>query len=93
MQNYRYIIYITLLFIVCYLHYITLFLFFDFFTSVFLYTVVNLYAYMNARFPDMIQKHCRPSCDPNPCKNGATCIEFWGSYKCVCKVSICNYLD
>lgn len=41
--------------------------------------VVNLYAYMNARFPDMIQKHCRPSCDPNPCKNGATCAEFWYS--------------
>ena len=48
--------------------------------------VVNLYAYMNARFPDMIQKHCRPSCDPNPCQNGGTCVEYWGSYKCICKV-------
>ncbi|KAK4045709.1 hypothetical protein OUZ56_033583 [Daphnia magna] len=53
--------------------------------------VVNLYAYMNARFPDMIQKHCRPSCDPNPCKNGASCIEFWGSYKCVCKNPLAHF--
>ncbi|XP_059351285.1 axotactin-like isoform X3 [Daphnia carinata] len=53
--------------------------------------VVNLYAYMNARFPDMIQKHCRPSCDPNPCKNGASCVEFWGSYKCVCKNPLAHF--
>ncbi|XP_046452961.1 uncharacterized protein LOC124200702 isoform X3 [Daphnia pulex] len=53
--------------------------------------VVNLYAYMNARFPDMIQKHCRPSCDPNPCKNGASCVEFWGSYKCVCKNPMAHF--
>ena len=53
--------------------------------------VVNLYAYMNARFPDMIQKHCRPSCDPNPCLNGATCVEYWGSYKCVCENPLAHY--
>ncbi len=46
--------------------------------------VVNLYAYMNAHFPDMILKNCRPSCDPDPCRNGATCVEFWGNYKCIC---------
>ncbi|KAK7082018.1 hypothetical protein SK128_004251 [Halocaridina rubra] len=27
---------------------------------------------------------CNPSCDPDPCKNGATCIEKWGSYECKC---------
>ncbi|KAG7156303.1 Neurexin-4-like 1 [Homarus americanus] len=28
---------------------------------------------------------CTPSCDPNPCKNGASCIEKWGTYECICK--------
>jgi len=53
--------------------------------------VVNLYAYMNARFPDMIRKHCRPSCDPNPCLNGAVCVEYWGSYKCLCSNPLANF--
>lgn len=53
--------------------------------------VVNLYAYMNARFPNMIRKHCRPSCDPNPCLNGAACVEHWGSYKCVCSNPLANF--
>lgn len=27
---------------------------------------------------------CQPSCASNPCENGATCLEYWGSYVCEC---------
>ncbi|XP_068217367.1 axotactin-like isoform X2 [Palaemon carinicauda] len=27
---------------------------------------------------------CTPACDPNPCQNGARCVDMWGSYKCEC---------
>lgn len=46
--------------------------------------LVDLARYVRAA-PLGVSSSCKPSCDPNPCKNGAECIESWGSYKCVCK--------
>lgn len=32
-----------------------------------------------------IIKDCKPSCVPNPCKNGGQCKELWSNFQCVCK--------
>ncbi|XP_035206106.1 neurexin-1-like, partial [Stegodyphus dumicola] len=45
--------------------------------------VVDLYKHMT-RSESAIVHGCQPSCASNPCQNGATCLEFWGSYKCKC---------
>lgn len=45
--------------------------------------VSNLFAYLSPRTPQIVIG-CKPSCDPNPCKNGATCNEFWGTFTCEC---------
>ncbi|KAL4235944.1 hypothetical protein ACF0H5_004332 [Mactra antiquata] len=31
-----------------------------------------------------VEKECMASCWPNPCKNGAKCIEEWSTHRCVC---------
>ncbi|XP_069996175.1 axotactin-like isoform X4 [Penaeus vannamei] len=31
-----------------------------------------------------VMEGCMPSCDPNPCMNGAGCVEGWGTYRCEC---------
>lgn len=31
-----------------------------------------------------IIKDCKPSCVPNPCKNGAQCKELWSTFECIC---------
>ncbi|XP_064487198.1 axotactin-like isoform X2 [Ornithodoros turicata] len=46
--------------------------------------VVNLYNYLSRRVPDIVMD-CQPSCSSNPCQNGATCHENWGSYNCECE--------
>ncbi|GFR22715.1 protocadherin-like wing polarity protein stan [Trichonephila clavata] len=45
--------------------------------------VVDLYKHMT-RSESAIVHGCQPSCASNPCQNGATCIEYWGSYVCDC---------
>nr|XP_022313523.1 contactin-associated protein-like 5 isoform X4 [Crassostrea virginica] len=27
---------------------------------------------------------CRPRCSPDPCQNGARCVEMWNDYRCIC---------
>ncbi|XP_045118291.1 contactin-associated protein-like 5 [Portunus trituberculatus] len=46
--------------------------------------LVDLDRYIRAA-PLGVSASCQPSCSPNPCQNGAECIENWGSYECVCK--------
>ncbi|XP_055933048.1 axotactin-like [Argiope bruennichi] len=45
--------------------------------------VVDLYKHMT-RSESAIVHGCQPSCASNPCQNGATCVEYWGSYVCEC---------
>ncbi|XP_076329886.1 axotactin isoform X3 [Tachypleus tridentatus] len=54
--------------------------------------VVDLYKYLTRSAPDIV-KDCSPSCSPNPCQNGGTCEEFWGSYKCYCANPIAHTGD
>lgn len=46
-------------------------------------SVINLHEHLIKSSPDIVV-NCQPSCSPNPCKNGATCLEYWGSYECKC---------
>ncbi|XP_042909251.1 axotactin isoform X2 [Parasteatoda tepidariorum] len=45
--------------------------------------VVDLYKHMT-RSESAIVHGCQPSCASSPCQNGATCVEYWGSYMCDC---------
>ncbi|XP_067139514.1 axotactin-like isoform X3 [Centruroides vittatus] len=45
--------------------------------------VINLYRYLNLETFE-IEQGCLNSCFSNPCKNGATCHELWGSFRCEC---------
>ncbi|KAG8179803.1 hypothetical protein JTE90_025970, partial [Oedothorax gibbosus] len=45
--------------------------------------VVDLYKHMT-RSENAIVFGCQPSCASSPCQNGATCVEYWGSYVCDC---------
>lgn len=45
--------------------------------------IVDLYSFMKFHKADIV-KDCSPSCDPNPCKNSAMCMENWGSFTCQC---------
>lgn len=45
--------------------------------------VVDLYKHMT-RSESAIVLDCHPSCASNPCQNGGTCLEYWGSYTCEC---------
>ncbi|GAB6026571.1 hypothetical protein CHUAL_012986 [Chamberlinius hualienensis] len=51
--------------------------------------ITNLNAYLSPRTPQIVMG-CKPSCDPNPCQNGATCHEYWGTYKCECVSSLAH---
>ncbi|XP_066991342.1 axotactin isoform X2 [Anabrus simplex] len=46
--------------------------------------ILDIYSYMSVHLSEII-KDCKPSCDPNPCKNGAKCKELWSSFQCVCQ--------
>jgi hypothetical protein len=46
--------------------------------------ILNIYAYISVHL-SAITKDCKPSCDPNPCQNGALCKEGWSSYVCQCQ--------
>ncbi|XP_054286354.1 axotactin-like isoform X2 [Macrosteles quadrilineatus] len=46
--------------------------------------VLDIYSYMSVHLSEII-KDCKPSCDPNPCKNGAHCKELWSTFQCVCE--------
>lgn len=46
--------------------------------------VLDIYSYMSVHLSEII-KDCKPSCDPNPCKNGAQCKELWSKFECVCE--------
>ena len=46
--------------------------------------VLDIYSYMSVHLSEII-KDCKPSCDPNPCKNGAQCKELWSTFECVCE--------
>jgi hypothetical protein len=46
--------------------------------------ILDIYSYMSVHLSEII-KDCKPSCDPNPCKNGAKCKELWSTFQCVCK--------
>ncbi|XP_046663141.1 neurexin-4 isoform X3 [Homalodisca vitripennis] len=45
--------------------------------------ILDIYSYMSVHLSEII-KDCKPSCDPNPCKNGARCKELWSTFECVC---------
>ncbi|XP_054154216.1 axotactin-like [Oppia nitens] len=45
--------------------------------------VINLNRHLHRKTTNM-EKGCRPFCRPDLCKNGATCVELWGSYECKC---------
>ncbi|XP_073968823.1 axotactin isoform X3 [Rhodnius prolixus] len=46
--------------------------------------ILDIYSYMSVHLSEII-KDCKPSCDPNPCKNGARCKELWSTFLCVCE--------
>lgn len=46
--------------------------------------ILDIYSYMSVHLSEII-KDCKPSCDPNPCKNGARCKELWSTFQCVCE--------
>jgi EGF-like domain len=46
--------------------------------------ILDIYSYMSVHLSEII-KDCKPSCVPNPCKNGAQCKELWSDFQCVCK--------
>lgn len=46
--------------------------------------ILDIYSYMSVHLSEII-KDCKPSCVPNPCKNGAQCKELWSNFQCVCK--------
>ncbi|KAK6631049.1 hypothetical protein RUM44_003221 [Polyplax serrata] len=46
--------------------------------------ILDIYSYMSVHLSEII-KDCKPTCDPNPCKNGAKCKELWSKYECVCE--------
>lgn len=46
--------------------------------------ILDIYSYMSVHLSEII-KDCKPSCDPNPCKNGAKCKELWSTFQCMCK--------
>nr|XP_045615299.1 uncharacterized protein LOC123768669 isoform X4 [Procambarus clarkii] len=46
--------------------------------------LVDLKAFVRAS-ANGVSSGCSPSCDPNPCRNGALCLESWGTYQCSCK--------
>ena len=46
--------------------------------------VLDIYSYMSVHLSEII-KDCKPSCDPNPCKNGAKCKELWSTFQCICQ--------
>lgn len=48
--------------------------------------ILDIYSYMSVHLSEII-KDCKPSCVPNPCKNGAECKELWSTFKCVCNNS------
>ncbi|KAG5872607.1 hypothetical protein JTB14_002128 [Gonioctena quinquepunctata] len=45
--------------------------------------VLDIYSYMSVHLSEII-KECKPSCDPNPCQNGAHCKELWSNFQCIC---------
>ncbi|CAG9818527.1 unnamed protein product [Phaedon cochleariae] len=45
--------------------------------------VLDIYSYMSVHLSEII-KECKPSCDPNPCQNGAQCKELWSNFQCIC---------
>ncbi|XP_037048941.1 contactin-associated protein-like 5 isoform X3 [Bradysia coprophila] len=45
--------------------------------------ILDIYNYMSVHLSEII-KDCKPSCVPNPCKNGAHCRELWSTFQCVC---------
>ncbi|XP_065161032.1 axotactin-like isoform X1 [Atheta coriaria] len=45
--------------------------------------ILDIYAYMSVHLSEII-KDCKPSCVPNPCKNGAQCKELWSTFECIC---------
>ncbi|KAF4522760.1 hypothetical protein B566_EDAN012350 [Ephemera danica] len=45
--------------------------------------ILDIYSYISVHLSEII-KDCKPSCDPNPCHNDATCKEHWSSYECQC---------
>ncbi|XP_050095320.1 axotactin isoform X1 [Anopheles aquasalis] len=46
--------------------------------------ILDIYSFMSVHLSEII-KDCKPSCVPNPCKNGAYCRELWSTFECVCK--------
>ena len=46
--------------------------------------ILDIYSYMSVHLSEII-KDCKPSCDPNPCKNEAKCKELWSTFQCMCK--------
>nr|XP_018912970.1 PREDICTED: neurexin-3 isoform X1 [Bemisia tabaci]XP_018912971.1 PREDICTED: neurexin-3 isoform X1 [Bemisia tabaci]XP_018912972.1 PREDICTED: neurexin-3 isoform X1 [Bemisia tabaci] len=48
--------------------------------------ILDIYSYMSVHLSEII-KDCKPSCDPNPCQNGAECKELWSKFQCVCENS------
>ncbi|XP_074039893.1 axotactin isoform X3 [Leptinotarsa decemlineata] len=45
--------------------------------------ILDIYSYMSVHLSEII-KDCKPSCDPNPCQNGAQCKELWSNFQCIC---------
>ncbi|XP_030746121.1 contactin-associated protein-like 5 isoform X2 [Sitophilus oryzae] len=45
--------------------------------------ILDIYSYMSVHLSEII-KDCKPSCVPNPCKNGAQCKELWSRFECIC---------
>lgn len=46
--------------------------------------ILDIHSYMSVHLSEII-KDCKPSCEPNKCKNNANCVELWSNFECVCE--------
>lgn len=50
------------------------------FVKDFMYMLISTFSFS---MPNILSG-CRPRCSPDPCQNGARCVEMWNDYRCIC---------